>query len=453
MLKDWKKILLLAIPSIASFASMTLTGTINLIMVGQLGALAIAIVGVSNIIMYNAWAIFSGIGHTVNYLVAQNFGSKNMKKGVERTYIAFYLCIIACMFIFLVGLFFPDDIFRLMGSSSEMINQGKDYLQIRFFAMIFSIFIFVFHGFFRGIGDTKTPMISAIIGNVIMIFLTYGLTYGNLGLPEIGLYGAGLALLIGEIVTFLICAYVYFIRLHSTYETRSKVAFNRSESKLILGESSKLGIQEFSMSMAMFVFTAFVTRLGTNALAANEVALSVMSLGFMPAFAFGSTATILVGQEIGKGSPLEGRKAGTNTAILGSIFLFVLGIIQFLLAEPIARIYTDDIMVYQLASRLIMISAFLQLFDGLLNFYAGGLRGIGDTSFLLKTSLILGWLLFIPLSYVLTFMLELSSIGAWISLYTYLTVFGICVMIRFYRTDWTVIKLKSVETKMKESVS
>ncbi|WP_078544639.1 MATE family efflux transporter [Litchfieldia alkalitelluris] len=446
MLKDWKKILLLAIPSIASFASMTLTGTINLIMVGQLGALAIAIVGVSNIIMYNAWALFSGIGHTTNYLVAQNYGSNTMKQGVERTYIAFYLCVFACIFTFLVGLFFPESIFRVLGSSVEMIEEGSTYLQIRFYAMLFSIFIFVFHGFFRGIGDTKTPMISSVVGNVIMIILTYGLTYGNLGLPKLGLFGAGLALLIGEFVIFLICAYVYFIKLHKSYETRSRVAFNYKESKLILGESSKLGIQEFSMSMAMFVFTAFVTRLGTEALAANEVALSVMSLGFMPAFAFGSTATILVGQEVGRGQPFEGKKAGTNTAIIGSIFLFILGILQFFFAEPIARVYTHDPAVYELAARLIMISAFLQLFDGLLNFYAGGLRGIGDTSFLLKTSLILGWLLFIPLSYLLTFTLELASIGAWISLYTYLTAFGVCVMIRFYRSDWSLVRANVGET-------
>ncbi len=451
MLKDWKKILLLAIPSIASFASMTLTGTINLILVGQLGALAIAIVGVSNIIMYNAWALFSGIGHTVNYLVAQNYGSNTMKKGIERTYIAFYLCAIACIILFTVGLFLPEIILKVLGSSPEMIEEGKGYLQIRFFAMLFSIFIFVFHGFLRGIGDTKTPMISTLIGSAIMIYLTYGLTYGKLGLPEIGVYGAGLAILIGEAATFLFCAYVYFIRLHSKFETRSKVPFNRSESKLILGESSKLGIQEFSIAMSMFVFTAFVTRLGTNALAANEVALSVMSLGFMPAFAFGSTATILVGQEIGKGSPSEARKAGTNTAIIGSIFLLVLGIIQFVLAEPIARIYTGDPLVYELAGRLIMISAFLQLFDGLLNFYAGGLRGIGDTSFLLKTSLILGWLLFVPLAYLLTFVLGLASIGAWISLYTFITVFGITVMIRFYRTDWQAIKLKTVDLELKKS--
>lgn len=453
MMKDWKKILLLAIPSIASFASMTLTGTINLIMVGQLGALAIAIVGVSNIIMYNAWAIFSGIGHTVNYLVAQNYGSKQMKKGVERTYIAFYLCIVASVFILVVGLLFPGDIFRIMGSSADMITEGENYLQIRFFAMIFSVFVFVFHGFLRGIGDTRTPMVSAVIGNLIMISLTYGLTYGNLGMPNLGLTGAGIAFLAGEVVTFLICAYFYFIKLHEKFETRTIVPFNRLESKLIFKESSKLGFQEFSMSMAMFVFTAFVTRLGTHALAANEVALSVMSLGFMPAFAFGSTATILVGQEIGKGRPLEGRKAGTNTAILGCIFLFILGVLQFFLAEPIAKIYTSDPMVYELAGKLIMISAFLQLFDGLLNFYAGGLRGVGDTSFLLKTSIVLGWIFFIPLSYLLTFTLQLSSVGAWIALYSYLALFGTTVMIRFYRMNWSTIKIKVVSTDMKQSIS
>jgi MATE family multidrug resistance protein len=417
--KNWKKILLLAIPSIASFASMTVTGTINLILVGQLGALAIAIVGVSNIIMYNAWALFSGIGHTVNYLVAQNFGSNDMKKGIERTYIAFYLCIVAAFAVFLAGIIGSEAVLRLMGSSQELIDGGATYLQIRFYAMVCSIFVFVFHGFFRGIGDTKTPMITAVIGNAFMIFFTYGLTYGNFGLPEMGLPGAGWAVLIGEGFQVLVCAYIYFIKLHPKFQTRSKVAFNRAESKLILGESSKLGFQEFSMSMAMFVFTMFVTRLGTNALAANEIALTVMSFGFMPAFAFGATATILVGQEIGKGKPLMGRRYGTDTAVLGSIFLIALGLIEFIFAEEITRIFTDDPAVYQLAAHLIMISAFLQVFDGLLNFFAGGLRGMGDTTFLMRASLVIGWLLFVPLSYLLTFVLELESLGAWLALYTY----------------------------------
>lgn len=446
MTKNWKAILLLAIPSIVSFASMTVTGTINLIIVGQMGALVIAIVGVANIIMYNAWALFSGMGHTINYLVAQNYGSNDMKKGIQRTYIALYLTVAVAICIFLIGHFASDKILQFIGGTqSADIVAGELYLRIRFYALTFGIINFVFHGFLRGIGDTVTPMILSLATNGLIIFLTFTLAFGRLGFPDLGLAGAGWAFMIGEAVGLLGCLYVYFIRLHRQYATRSRVQFDAKEAGLIAKESSKLGVQEFSISISMFIFTIFVARLGTDALAANEIALSVMSFGFMPAFAFGATATILVGQYIGQEKPLQARRIGTDTAVLGSIFILILGVIEFFFAEPIARLYTDDPDVYKLAAFLIMISAFLQLLDGWLNFYAGGLRGIGDTSFLLKISSSLGLLLFVPLAYVFIFVFKWGSVGAWLSLYTYLSLFGLSVMIRFYRTDWLKVKLKQAE--------
>ncbi|RHW42030.1 MATE family efflux transporter [Neobacillus notoginsengisoli] len=437
MLKNWKTILLLAIPSIASFASMTVTGTINLIMVGNLGALAIAIVGVSNIVMYNVWALCSGIGHTVNYLVAQSYGSGEMEKGVERTFIALLLGGAAGVLIILAGFFATEAIFKVLGSSSEMIAEGNGYLQIRFFAIVFSIFSFTIHGFFRGIGNTRTPMFASLLANAAMIFFTYSLTYGKLGFPELGLTGAAWALFIGEVIGLLFTAYAFI----KTVKPSLKPVLRFIEAKFISIESFKLGMQEFSKSMAMFVFTAFVTRLGTHALAANEIALSIMSFGFMPAAAFGSTATILVGQEIGRRYPSTAKSMGTQTAIMGSLFILLLGTTEFIFAEPLARIYTNDPLVYQLTAKLIMISAFLQLFDGFFSFYSGGLRGIGDTTFLMRASLALAWGFFIPLTYLLVFVFNLSSYGAWIALYTYLSVFGLILMARYYRTNWNNITM------------
>jgi len=442
MFKNWKHILLLALPSVLSFATSTLTGTVNLIMVGHLGALIIAIVGVTNIIMYNAFAIFSGIGHTVNYLVAQNYGAGDMKKGIERTYLALAMSVVFGVIIFLVGLFFSDTILQLTGGSDELVVAGEQYLQIRFYAMAFGIVNFVFHGFLRGVGDTKTSMVLSMISSAIMVFLTYALTFGALGFPELGLKGAGIAVLAGEIIGLLGGVYVFLVRMHAKYNTRSRMKLNIAEAKLILAESGKLGIQEFSMSVTMFIFTVFVARLGTHALAANEVSLSIMSLGFMPAFAFGSTATILVGQEIGKNNPHAARRAGTDTAIIGTLFLIILGTIEFIWAGPIAHLYTNDPQVYELAAYLITISAYLQIFDGLLNYYAGGLRGIGDTTFLLRVSAILSWLLFVPLAYLFIFVLEWGSLGAWLSLYIFLTAFGLSVMIRYYKTDWLSVQIK-----------
>lgn len=442
MFKDSKLILMLALPSILSFATVTLTGTISLIMVGQLGALVIAVVGVSNIIMYNAWAIFSGTGLTVNYLVAQNYGAGELKKAVERTYIALYFCIAVAVLLVIAGFYAPGAVLRLMGGSHELIEAGEFYLRIRFFAMTFSVASFVLQGFFRGIGDTRTPLFLAIAGNAAMVFFTYTLTYGHLGFPKLGLPGAGWAFFIGEALIFLGSLYVFFVRLHARFGTRSRVAVSRPELRLIITESGKLGVQEFATSAAMFVFTMFVTRLGTSALASNEVALNVMSFGFMPAFAFSATATILVGQAIGRGDPLQARKYGTETAILGSIFLLTLGTFEFFLADRIAHIYTSDPQVQELAARLIRVSAFLQLFDGLYNFYAGGLRGIGDTTFMVKASFLINWVIFVPLAYVLTFMLDMGSMGTWVALYTFLAIYGMAMLIRFYRTDWLQVQMK-----------
>ncbi|WP_443093992.1 hypothetical protein [Paenibacillus plantiphilus] len=87
----------------------------------------------------------------------------------------------------------------------------------------------------------------------------------------------------------------------------------------------------------------------------------------------------------------------------------------------------------------------MQIFDGLLNYYAGGLRGIGDTTFLLRISFLVSWLLFVPLAYICIFVLDMGSLGAWLALYSFLLVFGIAVMVRFYRTDWNAVKLKQAE--------
>lgn len=440
--KHWKLILGLALPSIVSFASGTVTGTINLIMVGPMGALVIAIVGVSNIVAYNAWALCSGFGYSVNYLVAQNCGAGQMEQAVRRTYIALYVGVGTALLVVMTGWLLPAFILRMMGGSAELVAAGADYLKYRMFAIACFTVSFVFHGFLRGIGDTRTPMQMTLIANGAMIFFTYTLTYGNLGFPELGLSGAGIAVLIGEALGLIGSAYVYFFRLHRRYGTRRRIAADSSEVRLILLESGKLGLQELAMSGAMFIFTVFVTRLGTEALAANEIALNVMALGYMPAFAFGATATILVGQEIGRGEPYLARRLGTDVAVLGSLFLLMMGIVEFAFPEMVARLYSSDPAVYSLAGKLIMISAFLQLFDGLLNYYSGALRGLGDTSFLVRVSLMLNWLVFIPLAYVLTFMAGLGSTGAWLSLYLFLGAFAIVVCIRFYRTDWNAARLK-----------
>lgn len=444
-LATWRKILSLGLPSLFAFATMTLTGTIVLIMIGDLGYLAIAVMGVVNIIMYNVWALFSGIGHTVNYLVAQNYGAGDMAKGMQRTQIALLWSIVIAVLVAAFGWAGSETVLRLTGGSEELVAAGTEFLQLRFYAMSFGIMSFVFHGFFRGVGNTRVSMVVSVVSNAIILTLCYVWTYGHLGFPALGLAGAGYAFLVGEALQLVICALVFWGLMHRPFGTRRILSLSWREAGLMARESGKLGLMEFSMSISMYIFTMFVARLGDRALAANEVSLNVMSLGFMPAFAFGTTATILVGQAVGRGDGLAARRAGTDTAILGALFLFLLGTVELIFAEPIARIYTDDPEVYKLAAFLISISAYLQIFDGLFNFYAGGLRGIGDTSFLMKVSLLLNFAYFVPVTWLFVQVLGWGSVGAWVALYTFVTLLGLAVTIRYYRNDWSAVRMREAQ--------
>lgn len=440
-INNWKLILTMALPMVISFGTQTIAGTLNLMMVGSLGAATIAVVGVSNVIIYNAYALFSGIGNSLNYMVAQNKGEQDMMTAITRTYSAIAITIAASILLVLTGQF-AGPLLTVMGSSEGMLEDGAVYLLLRFVSLAVALVTIAMHAFYRGLGDTKTPMWITMLNYGAMVIVTFLLVYGKFGCPRMGLAGAGIGILAGELVA-LACTIVLFCRKLKQYdrETR-KMRVSYKESRLLLTESSKLGLMELSMSAAMLVFTVIVMQLGENALAANEIGLNVMSLGMMPAAAFGATAAILIGQEIGKGAALHAKQIGSDVAKLGFLMLLVIGLLEFLFADQIASYYAPNSEeVSKTAAELIRISAFLQCFDGAFNLYAGGLRGRGDTSFLMRTVLLLSWCLFVPAAYIFTILLDLGSIGTWAALYLYLILLGVAMMLRYYRSSWSSISL------------
>ncbi|WEG13541.1 MATE family efflux transporter [Pullulanibacillus sp. KACC 23026] len=434
------QILRLAIPSIATFSSMTFTGLLLLMIVGKMGAAAIAIVGITNVLMYNMWALFAGIQGTINYLVAQNFGSKTMAQGNQRMQIALLFSTVISILVLIASFITPHEFLKMMGANPTILALGTTYFQIRMAAFMFTIFNTVFFAYFRAIGDTRTPMIISIINSATVVILAYVLGYGKFGFPNLGLQGAAWGFLCAEGIAFVLCAFVYFAVLNKTYKTRKWVSIERYQVKLMLVESAKLSTLELSNSLGMLIFTSCITRLGTVAIAANEIALNILSFGFMPSNGFGSASTIGVGQEIGRGRTLEARKFGLVTTYLGLGFMTLFSIGLFLFALPVAKLYTPEATVYLLAISLIHLASFIQLFNGAGIIFAGGLRGVGDTTFLSRTALILNWVLFIPCTILLTSVFHLGQVGAWTSLCSLNVLQGLINGWRYMTYKWTSAK-------------
>jgi multidrug resistance protein, MATE family len=444
----WKRILKLAIPSIATFSSMTLTGMLTLIIVGGLGASSIAIVGISNILLYNTWALFAGINESINYLVSQNYGEHKMSDGNHRLQIALIISLALDLVWIVVSFIFPHQILHLVGANSALVQAGTTYLRIRMLSFAFSMFTNVFFAYMRAVGDTKTPMVIAIITNVLLIGLTYVFTYGLFGYRGMGLVGAAWSMFMTEFLGLLLSLFVYYGVYNKKFQTRVWQRIRFEEMRLIVRESIKLSLMELSMSLGMLVFTACITRLGTTAVAANEIALNVLSLGFMPANGFGAAATIVVGQDVGASMPLQARRGGLVTVGLGLIFMTLFSVFLWLFALPVSHVYTSDPAVYILAVSLIHIASFIQLFDGGGIILAGGLRGVGDTTYLFRMSLVLNWVVFIPLTIVLTVFLHLGQAGAWISLCTLIVLIGVANAWRYLKLNWSLSVSQSIKAEL-----
>ncbi|MDQ0167190.1 putative MATE family efflux protein [Bacillus horti] len=434
------KIINLTIPTIIAMSSTTIMGIVNLIIVGSLGYEHIGAVGITNVIILNLFALFGAIGYAINYLVAQHYGAKNYEKCVNYTYTGIYLTLILSIPILICSFFAPTYIYKIIGASETIVAIGTGYLSLRLISFCFTMFRTVFLGFIRAIGDTKSPMYSGIIGNVLNIVLSYVLVFGMFGFPELGILGAGWAFLIAEIVqTIYVVIYFYLVK---ELPTRQIPPFRKGEFKIVSSESAKIGLEDLGMSAAMILFTAFAARLGDIELAATEIALNVLSLAYLPGIGFGTTATILIGQKIGEKNNIAARLTGVKILKVGAMFLIPLSIVYFFAAEQIARLFTDDTLVIEYTVIVLMLASFFLIIDGLQLVVAGALRGVGENTYLMKTSLLLGWVFFVPLTYLLTFVASMGLLGMWIGFYVYIVALFVAFIIKYRKIEWGKIEIR-----------
>jgi MATE family multidrug resistance protein len=291
-------------------------------------------------------------------------------------------------------------------------------------------------------------MIISLINSFLVVAFTYVFCYGQFGFPKLGLQGTAWSVVAAEVVALLLNLLVYYRFLNETHLTRTWVPIEFGEVRFLMIESVKLSITELSNSVGMLVFTSCITRLGTAAVAANEIALNILSFGFMPSNGFGAASTIGIGQRIGKGQQLEAKRFGLVTAYLGMGFMILISILLILFALPVAKLYTSDSDVYSRTLPLIYLAAFMQLFSGASVIFAGGLRGVGDTTFLSRASLLFNLILFIPGTILLTQVYDLGQVGAWAALCSMNVLTGITNYWRYHNFRWISAKSKSINTNL-----
>jgi putative MATE family efflux protein len=409
-----KRIFSLAWPVILNNLLLTFVWIIDMVMVGRLGPAAVAAVGVSGQMFNMVMAIMLAVSTGTIALVARYVGAQEKERADTALGHSLVLGLVLSAILTVPTILASKSLFHLFGAEPAVTAAGVPYLRIVVAGTAFLAVAFVSAAALRGAGDTKTPLVIAIGANLVNVVLNYGLIFGKLGMPRLGVVGAG----IGTIIAFMLEAAAFLYLLHRGNLVlalpRHLLRLEHSLVAKILRIGSPAAVEHGTIQLGYLWYMAIITGFGTAPLAAYMIGVNIMSLSFMPGWGFSVAASTLVGQSLGANEDSAAAEQGWECTRLAVWTMSTVGVLLFLAARPTALIYVNEDDVVAHTVNFVRILALCQPGMALHFALSGALIGAADTRWPLYGSAVGMFLIRLPLALLVSKVLGLSVIWVWL---------------------------------------
>ncbi len=409
-----------------------LVGLADNLMVGKLGAAALASVSLANGLMFTFLSLGIGFSFAITPLTAEADGEKDVKKGKTIFQHGIFLSVILG-FIICGLLMVSKSLMYYMQQPEEVVKLAIPYYEIIAYSMIPVMVFQGFKQFADGLSLTKYAMQATIIANIINVFFNYTLIYGKLGFPELGVVGSAYGTMISRFI--MVAFMIFIIKSRKEFQPYLERFSFKNIKKEVLKRIYSLGYPtalQMWFEVTLFTSGIFLAgAIGTNAQASNQIALNLASMTFMIAIGLGVTATIRVGNQKGLKDYVNLRRISISIFLLMIIIdlFFALGF--FVFRDVLPTYYVADVNVIETASLLIIVAGFFQLSDGIQVVVLGALRGLQDVKVPMVITFVAYWVIGFPICYYLGLYTELKAMGIWIGLLISLTASAVMLYIRF----------------------
>ncbi len=435
-------VLHLAWPSFVELMLTQLTSMADLMMVGRLGSFAVAAVGLSGqpklLLMSAIMAL--NVGATAMVARFKGMGERRQAAEVMRQALLVNLTLGAVMSV--AGFFLAEPLVRFMGARQETLADAAIYLKIQMAGMLTVAVTSTITASMRGAGHTRQAMIYNIAANAVNILGNYLLIEGHWGFPRLGVAGASLATVIGQLAAMVMA--VCYVRGQKYYVSLMIREKFRAEWELIrrivrIGLPSML--EQLIMRTGLMMYGKIVAGLGTLVFAAHQACLNIQSLSFMNGQAFGIAASALVGQNLGAGRPEFADAYAKRARRLGMAVSALLMFVLFFLGGAIVSLYVEEAEAINMGASALKIMAFILPFQSSQLIIASALRGAGDTRAVTGYS-VLGVLIIRPaVAYLLVVVFELGLNGAWFALAADQLARSALTLLRLKSGKWKTIRV------------
>jgi len=431
----------LAWPIVLTQMSQTVMHVVDSIFVGRLGAAELGALGFAGIWLWTVFSVFSGTSTGVQTFVSQAWGAGDERSCGSFAWQGLYALVPAAGLAVLGFVLVAEPLWALLGATPEVREHALAYASTRPAGLAGLAIWMVFASFFRGIGDTRTPLAATIVANLVNAVLAYGLVLGRLGLPAWGVAGAGVATSTAEWVGAGVLAACFARRgVARRYGTRP-VAPDPAAIRRFLRTGAPIGGQWLLDMGAFALFTSLVARMGNASMAATQAMISLLSLSFMQAIGIGLAATTLVGRYKGSGDVVSAARSYHSALKLAVLLAAGVALLFLLAPEALMRMYVDDREVIALGRPLLALGALFQLFDALQIVAGGALRGAGDTRWPFVAQTLLAWTVRLPLAWLFAVTLEGGVVGAWYAEFVFILSLAAALAFRFRGGAWKHVRI------------
>jgi putative MATE family efflux protein len=375
-MKNTRKILSVALPATIENLLASLVGFIDAIILAKISLSALNAVGLVNGIMAIFQAIFVAISIAATSLVARNVGANQWGIARQNSYFSTVFAFLSALFLAILSCLFAVPILTFSGANGEILTLAHPFFLLIIASTIPWSMMTTMGGFFRIIGQPNIPMKVSLFVNILNVLLDLFLVFGWVGLPKLGIVGAGLGTFIARSSGLFLL--IYFLQ-------RTPLALKRQHSRHSFDVPGffRLTLPSAMERFAMRIGDVFINRILIQVsfflFSGFTVFENIAAFTFAPALGISTAVVALVGKEIGSGDIENATQMKKDSEKVAFVVLAATGVLLFFTCVPIARFFTTNGLVLSMIENSVLLqsSGLLVLAFSLVN--ASALQARGDT--------------------------------------------------------------------------
>lgn len=438
----FKKTFQVAWPSTLESVLISLISAIDMIMVGSIGADAIAAVGITNQPKFIILAIIFSLNVGVTVVVSRRKGENEKEAANKCLRQALKICFVVSLVLSVLGSIYAYDVLMIAGANHEYVDLAVSYFRAIMVGNFFSSISLTINAAQKGCGNTKISMRTNITANVINLIFNFLLINGIGFFPKLGVTGAGIATTLGNIVACVMSIHSLSNKDNFLYVNfKQNWRFDKKTLSDLYFITSSSFVEMVFMRIGFFLYSRTVAKLGTIAFATHQVCMNIINLSFSFGDGLSVATSALVGQSLGAKREDMAKLYSKATQRLGLVAAILVGTFLITFRFNILSLFSNDPQIIETGGKIVFIIVATVFFQITQVITFGCLRSAGDVKFTAKLSLISVTVIRPTLTYLLAFPLGLGLIGAWLSLFLDQLARYAGSYYRYHHSNWTKIKV------------